>query len=218
MSSHTQRPTAYRTLRLRHAPWLAGAFVVLCGAATVSTVLAAEDPIPPDPASQTPSGGFATCFGELVDTWVTPGGAPFYGDDEDNVIMGTSGPDIIFGGDGIDRICQPESASASGIVLTNPALDDGIDVVHGDEGSDYIDGGTDGDQIYGDEGEDFLHGGAEADVLDGGSDNDTLHGNGGADGLDCGTGGVDTDTAYGGPGNDFLVPSPPQADRETFVQ
>ena len=214
MSTPRLHPTPRRH-RLRNALWLSGALLALSGAASVSPALASEDPLPD--VSTTIQQPFVTCFGQLVDTWVFPGGAPFYGDNNDNVIMGSSGPDVIFGGGGIDRICQPESGAAAGIALLDPSADDGIDVVHGDGGGDFIDGGTDGDQLYGDVGADVLRGGAESDVLDGGSDNDTLRGEDGDDGLACGSTGVDNDVAYGGPGADFLDPNPPQADCEVFV-
>ena len=214
MSTPRIHPTSRRHRR-RNALWLSGALVALGGAAFVSPALASEDPSGrPSSTVQQP---FVTCFGVPVDVWVFPGGAPYYGDNNDNVIMGSSGDDVIFGEGGIDRICHPESERASGIVRLDPNADDGIDAVHGDGGGDFIDGGTDGDQIYGDVGADVLRGGAENDVLDGGADNDTLRGEDGDDGLACGSTGVDNDVAYGGPGADFLDPSPPQADCELFV-
>lgn len=217
MSIHRPHPTSPRPARPRRAPWLCAAALALCGVASASPAQATEDPHPPGHTSPTPGGGFATCFGRFVDTWVPMGGAPFYGDSGDNVIMGTGGPDIIYGGGGIDRICQPEGDATSGLLQLDPTADDGIDVIHGDGGGDFIDGGTDGDQIYGDAGADVVHGGAESDVVDGGSDNDTVYGDQGGDGLECGSTGVDNDIAYGGPGVDFLVPSAPQADCETYV-
>jgi Ca2+-binding RTX toxin-like protein len=195
---------------LRPAPLLVGAALMLSGMASISPAQATEDPNPVD-TSTTIVAPMVFCFGRQVDMWVPNNGAVFYGDNQDNVIMGSGGPDTIYGGGGIDRICQPEGDATSGIVLTDPNATDGVDVVHGEGGGDYIDGGSDGDVIYGEVGEDFLHGGdndALIDILYGGDQNDLLFGESGDDGLNCGGG---FDTAYGGPGNDFLNPSGPQA-------
>ena len=215
MSTPRVHPTPRRHRR-RNALYLSGALLALSGTASVSPALASEEPLPGDPSDQIEY-PFATCFGQTVDMWVPPGGGTFYGDNNDNVIMGTGGDDTIYGEGGIDRICQPESDRTSGLLGLDPTADDGIDTIHGGGGGDFIDGGTDGDQIYGDVGADVLRGGTENDVLDGGPDNDTLRGEDGDDGLACGSTGVDNDVAYGGPGADFLDPSAPQADCEVFV-
>jgi len=97
-----------RRPRLRSALWLSGGLLALSGAASVSPALATEDPLPADPSDQIEY-PLATCFGQPVDMWVYPGGGTFYGDNDDNVIMGSGDDDTIYGEGGIDRICQPES-------------------------------------------------------------------------------------------------------------
>ena len=117
--------------------------LTVSGAAFVSPALASEEPLPADPSDQIES-AFATCFGQTVDMWVPPGGGTFYGDNNDNVIMGTGGDDTIYGEGGIDGICQPESDRTSGLLGLDPTADDGIDP------------GVDNDVAYGGPGVDFL--------------------------------------------------------------
>lgn len=199
--------------RTRRASLLVGASLVLLLASAAPAFAIEETNPAPLGGTPSPTIPIVTCFGVPVEIWVPVGGVPYYGDDYDNVIMGTGGPDIIWGGGGIDRICQPDG-DESNLLDLGPAVTDGIDVVHGDGGGDYIDGGSDGDQLYGDIGEDFLHGGDGNDVLNGGAQDDRLYGEADDDGLTCGGG---FDKAYGGPGNDFLAPSAPQAECNVFV-
>ena len=119
---------------------------------------------------------------------------PCQADDTGQTVVGTSGPDIIFGGSGADRL--------RGL--------GGDDLLCGFEGNDILVGGSGGDTIVGHAGEDKLQGQAGGDFLFGGPDNDTLAGGGADDELN-GEGGDDllqgnagNDTLNGGDDNDEL--------------
>ena len=111
------------------------------------------------------STGTAMCGGKAATITGTSG---------NDVIDGTSGPDVIVGLGGNDEI-------------------DG----HG--GNDTICGGGGADNIDGDFGSDTLIGGQGRDELDGDSGNDVLRGGRGNDDLDANAG---DDTLNGGPGFD----------------
>ena len=134
------------------------------------------------------------------------------GADRDS-ILGGAGHDTIHGGagdeDNMTRLDAPINVFWSGI-NGNP----GWDVLYGDEGNDWIMGGSnatagvDNDLIFGDRG---LYVGAEGDgddTLNGGSGDDTLYGEGGNDWLfgELYSGGVGAgnDALYGGAGDDIL--------------
>lgn len=110
------------------------------------------------------------------------------------LLVGTSGPDLIFGGAGADRI------HGRG----------GDDIICAGGGADYVDGGLGKDRIYGQGGDDILqggnggdwiHGGPGDDLVDGGLLDDQLYGD---DGDDLIIGGHGVDYMFGGPGNDWL--------------
>ncbi|MFN3231367.1 MAG: cadherin domain-containing protein [Alphaproteobacteria bacterium] len=93
------------------------------------------------------------------------------------VITGTSGNDVINGGD-----------------LGNDIL--------GGAGDDTLTGGANADWLFGEAGNDTLNaGGADGNYLSGGANNDTLNGAEGSDWLDGGDG---IDQLYGGAGDDIL--------------
>jgi VCBS repeat-containing protein len=92
------------------------------------------------------------------------------GDGEDNVLLGTDGPDDL---DGYA----------------------GDDILAGGQGDDDLDGGDDADALFGGSGDDTLVGGAGEDLLVGGSGDDTLTGGDDADTFEPGVGN-DTITDY----------------------
>lgn len=94
------------------------------------------------------------------------------GTKEDDVLSGTSGTDILLGGNGED-------------VLSGG---DGSDLLLGGNGSDTLDGGDGSDLLSGGNGDDTLDGGNGSDLLDGGNGDDTLDGGAGSDLLLAGKG------------------------------
>jgi len=112
----------------------------------------------------------------------------------DNVIMGTSGPDIITGtnkNDCIDGGGGDDTISGG----------NGKDVIMGGQGNDTIYGGNGGDTILGGDGNDTLYGDNAKDGVSGNGGNDYIDGGNGADTVDGGSG---TDTCVAGVG-DVLV-------------
>ncbi|MEM7129200.1 MAG: SBBP repeat-containing protein, partial [Chloroflexota bacterium] len=120
-----------------------------------------------------------------------------------NLIMGTSGPDIIHG------------TAAADLILGLQGPDDiygkqGDDVICGGPGKDIILGQAGDDVLYGDEKADWLIGGAGNDILHGGPGWDDLEGNGGQDtlygdqGYDVLLGGLGPDTIFGGDNQDYM--------------
>ena len=120
--------------------------------------------------------------------------ATIRGDNNDNVLPGTSGRDRIYGRGGDDVI--------NGLA--------GADRLYGGSGDDTLFGGTGRDRVYGGSGNDTLIGGEDDDRLYGSSGNDTLDGGGdddrlyGSYGDDLLKGGEGEDRLYGGSGNDTL--------------
>ena len=103
-----------------------------------------------------------------------------------DVLLGTSGSDLIRGGAGADQI--------SGLL--------GRDCLYGNRGKDVIRGGRFGDKIFGNQGVDSLLGGRGSDVIRGGDRNDVLNGGLGADNIRGGSG---RDRFRGGGGRDVLI-------------
>ncbi|MEC9374215.1 MAG: calcium-binding protein, partial [Planctomycetota bacterium] len=142
--------------------------------------------------------------------------------------------DVIFGGDGNDRIYSlagadiVDAGAGNDFVYAGEGFGDqifggdGDDEIYGSHlGNDFIDGGADDDfvngqggmdVIFGNTGNDHLSGGADADRVEGGEGDDLIEGGGGdGDFLDGGLGndliqGSDDggDQAFGGPGNDRI--------------
>ncbi|WP_371226358.1 beta strand repeat-containing protein [Roseovarius sp. 2305UL8-3] len=129
-----------------------------------------------------------------------------------DLINGTTGDDVLTGGDGHDTI---NAGSGDDVVIGGDGNDDlvlseGDDLAIGGNGDDDIDGFEGDDLIYGNAGDDSLSGGLGDDTLIGGSGDDEFWGN---DGNDEYFGGAGNDTFYGsagqnmydgGEGTDFL--------------
>ena len=131
---------------------------------------------------------------------VIPGG----GSGGQNVIVGTSGDDVLNGTASADIIC----ALGGKDVVEGLAGDDQI---FGDGGEDLLSGGDDDDLIFGDDGKDAISGDAGDDALDGGGQNDDIRGNQGNDvlwgrnGQDQLRGGGGNDVVLGGANKDVLA-------------
>jgi Ca2+-binding RTX toxin-like protein len=107
-------------------------------------------------------------------------------------VYGREGNDILFGGDGHDRL----NGGAGNDYIYG---DEGHDVLVGGAGQDYINGGTGNNTMIGGAGDDYITGGG---VLFGSSGNDTLVGGSGADSL---LGGHGQDDLKGGAGGDIFA-------------
>ncbi|MEO1422830.1 MAG: Hint domain-containing protein [Pseudomonadota bacterium] len=87
----------------------------------------------------------------------------------------------------------------------------GDDIVSGEGGADFIEGGDGNDELSGNGGADEIDGGAGDDIIDGGSSGDTIRGGIGEDTIDGGgggddiDGGDDNDTIEGGGGGDTIA-------------
>lgn len=146
-----------------------------------------------------------------------------YGNEIDNVIIGSRGHSIIYGAAGNDIIRDDDGTpyggnqNGSNDMLYGGAGNDGVfagdgaDEVHGDDGNDRVGGGAHDDMVYGGAGNDrltgdnhndVLYGGTGNDVLDGGSVRDTMYGGAGDDLI---YGGVGIDVLDGGAGDDWFV-------------
>lgn len=90
-------------------------------------------------------------------------------------------------------------------------VEDGIQIVHGNDGNDRIYFWEGGLAAYGDAGDDKIYGNSGLDIMFGGEGNDTLIGRQGNDELDGGdgddllNGGVGMNTLTGGAGSDVFV-------------
>jgi Ca2+-binding RTX toxin-like protein len=137
---------------------------------------------------------------------------PIYGDDADNILLGSlcsdeiagmggddnidarDGHDLVDGGEGRDHIV----GGAGNDVIYGRA---GNDLIFGGIGNDHIFGGAGDDRIFGEAGDDVVFGDDGDDVLAGGEGKDILDGGDGDDLID---GGFDNDKLIGGAGNDQL--------------
>lgn len=136
-------------------------------------------------------------------TGVAGSGARFYGLGGDDTIGGGNANDVIFGGEGDDRITGLSSTLTGGKYVE-------ADFLMGGNGADTIVGGLGNDHIYGNEmtsvqgsvdGGDSISAGAGNDYVNGNAGNDTILGEDGNDRL---YGGAGTDSILGGNGNDYL--------------
>ncbi len=126
-------------------------------------------------ALASPASAAPTCFGRTP-TIVAKPGVTTRGTSGSDVILGTSGDDVIRGRGGRDYICSGA----------------GDDKVYGGRGRDYIDLGA---------GDDFARGGPGGDYIEGGSGSDLIRGRGGRDTINAEAG---IDRCYGGAGRDTL--------------
>ncbi len=106
-------------------------------------------------------------------------------------VVGGSGNDFISGGIGIDKL---SAGSGDDKVYGDQDTDP---FTHGDDGNDYVDGGSGGDILYGDNGDDVLSGGADQDQLFGGAGDDILR-----PGDTTGAMNIGSDEVLGGDGVD----------------
>ncbi|MBI9078945.1 MAG: FecR domain-containing protein [Pseudodesulfovibrio sp.] len=116
----------------------------------------------------------------------------------DYLITGTAGDDVLFGDDGDDTIHGEQ----------------GADTIFGHEGDDVLDGGQGADVISGGEGNDLIISGQGADVIDGGEGDDLIRGGLGADLINGGQG---ADTLIGGKGSDTFVFTSPYDGTDTVL-
>jgi predicted extracellular nuclease len=123
-------------------------------------------------------------------------GQPYYGilrgSFDSDVIVGTSGNDLITAFDGDDLVC-----GRAGDDLLRGLR--GNDTLNGDAGNDILIGMWGNDTLSGGDGDDYLDGGWDDDTLNGGAGNDVLTGRQGNDTLE---GGAGNDVLNGGPGSD----------------
>jgi Ca2+-binding RTX toxin-like protein len=101
---------------------------------------------------------------------------PIFATEEGGVLIGTSGPDAIYGKDHDDIIQSRE----------------GTDELYGGKGEDHLQGGVSPDLLLGEDGNDVINGGFDDDYLDGGNRNDLIYASLGDDILE------------GGPGQDYF--------------
>jgi Ca2+-binding RTX toxin-like protein len=113
----------------------------------------------------------------------------------DDVLAGDARDNVIWSGDGFDRL---DGADGADVIDGGPAGD----TIHGGSGDDEIAGGLDPDDLFGGPGNDRLDGGHSADSLAGEDGDDVLAG--GDDG-DVVVGGLGSDVLIGGSGDDGLI-------------
>ncbi len=113
-------------------------------------------------------------------------------EDYDEIVHGTEGDDILYGGNGRQIILG---------LGGNDTLhgENGMDCLVGGDGEDILDGGNAKDILLGGEGADILDGGNGKDILLGGDGDDTLYGDNGKDLM---YGGAGEDTCHGGNAQD----------------
>ncbi|TFG37044.1 MAG: calcium-binding protein, partial [Candidatus Aminicenantes bacterium] len=120
-----------------------------------------------------------------------------------DTLVGTNGPDCIFGLGGDDQIDARggDNYVCGGLGADQITGGNQNDTLYGEGGDDNIDGAGGNDFISGGDGNDVLSGGSGDDTINGGTGNDQIFGDGGADAL---SGEDGDDTLAGGVGNDSL--------------
>ena len=109
------------------------------------------------------------------------GGLDIDGTDDDDVLIGSNGPDHSRGRGGNDVICGKKGDD-------HLEGGDGRDHLKGGRGDDELEGDDGSDALRGGPGDDSLYGGDDDDHLSGGEGDDVLAGEGGRDALEGGTG------------------------------
>ena len=125
------------------------------------------------------------------------------GTDGPDIIWGSPGPDVIVAGGGDDIIYANGGHDRMTGDAGNDRIDggDGHDTLTGDLGDDAVCGGEGDDRFTGDPGDDYFSGGSGDDTLDTGIGNDIFDAGPGEDRVDAGEG---NDVVHGGPGRDVL--------------
>lgn len=123
--------------------------------------------------------------------------------DTDEILIGGTGADLLFGEGGDDHIYGGDGNDQLGGRAGDDRLygDFDEDQLIGGDGNDSLDGGADNDTLFGDDGEDTLIGATGDDVLYAGAGNDVLTSDAGQDSL---FGGEGHDIIAAGDGNDML--------------
>lgn len=166
-----------------------------------TTTVVASNPWVVDDATFTltltdgPPPGPAACGGRVPTIVGTSGDDVLRGGNGVDVIDGGGGNDVISGGNGDDVLCGGQG-------LDRVSGGNGDDTLVGGDGDDVLTGGNGDDTLDGEGGVDQLSGGNGVDRLTGAAGNDALVGGNGADALDGGDGG---DTCVGGNGADTEV-------------
>jgi serralysin len=128
------------------------------------------------------------------------GNDEFRGSALDDVIVDTSGHNVIFGGAGADSLRA--GGGNDHIYGQSPnGGDDGNDEIYAGGGSDYVQGNAGNDHLFGEDGSDRINGGAGDDRIYGGNGHDVINGNRDNDYI---FGEAGNDILRGGQGNDFL--------------
>ncbi len=145
----------------------------------------------------------STCAGMPATLTGSNQGDIIIGTSGTNVIAGRGGDDVIRAGAGADYACGGRGDDVI-------RLGKGADVGRGDKGRDTILGQSGGDDVSGGSGNDALAGGKGPDDLRGKSGRDDIDGNGGSDMIDGGKGSDDLagnagfDQILGGTGHDDI--------------
>lgn len=159
-----------------------------------------------------PSSGMLAFLGDLDDFMSIAGVPPttccdelnVFGEDGDDLLVGSRGFDSLDGGAGADTLRgrggpHGDCANCSPDGLFGGA---GNDILYGEKGGDLLRGEGGDDVLNGGGSHDELEGGPGRDVLRGGRGTDSLAGGRGADML---SGGRGYDSALGGRGNDTFM-------------
>lgn len=98
------------------------------------------------------------------------------GTDQDDVITGFTGHDLIYAGAGNDRITTNQGNDTIYAGAGNDIILSGIgnDVIYGGEGNDQLIAGSGDDFLFGGDGDDTLSGDLGNDYMSGGAGNDLL--------------------------------------------
>jgi Ca2+-binding RTX toxin-like protein len=123
------------------------------------------------------------------------------GDDQDNVLAGLPGNDILDGGLGIDMASYAPATSSVTVNLAKQNVPQLISAQEGNDrliGIENVRGSIYNDRLTGNAGANLLQGGSGDDIVDGGRGNDTV------------TGGPGADVAKGGAGADVFLFLPGQ--------